>query len=532
MENGENIIQTAIKNYGKVDILINNAGILRDRSFINISEEEWDIVFQVHVKGAFKVTKAAWPYMRKQKYGRIIMTTSSSGLYGNYGQANYSAAKLALLGFANTLVLEGKKANINVNTIAPVAETRMTVDIMGENGNMKPEHIAPFVLYLCHDSCTDSGSIIETGGGFAAQIRLQRSQGEQLREFIDDNITVEKVAECWSRLTDFTVSSTPSRNNNLMRNVVGSIQKLPETSVSGAVERIKNHKYEDNIFAYNSEDVIKYALSVGASVPEDSHYLYEHHTGFSVIPSYPTTIGMNVLITELKKGNQGGEELDFSRGVHGEQYIELYKPFPKNGKLTTTTRCVDLLDKRKFCQVIFENDMFDEGGNKLGRMQNVLLLLGNGGFGRRGKCHTQISPVSPPKRSPDKIYEEKTSPNQAALYRLNGDLNPLHIDPEFSSTMGFPKPILHGLCSYGFALRHVLKTYANNDCSLFKAMKVQFSKPVLPGDTLVTEMWCEGSRIIFQMKVKESGNVVLKGGFVDLNAEPYSTACQNIQSKL
>ena len=515
VDNGENIIATAIKHFGKVDILINNAGILRDRSFIKMSEEDWDKVFQVHIKGAFKVTKAAWPYMRKQKYGRIIMTTSSSGLYGNFGQANYSSAKLALLGLANTLVIEGRKANINVNTIAPVAETRMTVDIMGENGNLKPEHIAPFVLYLCHDSCTDSGSIIETGGGFACKVRLEKSQGAQLRKFIDDNISVEKVAGSWLKLADFTVSSTPSSNLEATTNIMESIQKLPETSPAETlVEQMQQYKCEDYVFAYTEDDVIKYALSIGAKLPTGSRYLYEGHSEFSVIPTFPTIIGVNT----TKKAIPGMEGVNFQRVLHGEQYIELYKPLPTSGKLTVSTRIVDLLDKTKFCSLITEKDIFNENGNKLGMMQSIAIFLGSGGIGNKGKSKTHILPVSTPDRPPDSIFEEETTVSQAALYRLNGDKNLVHIDPNVSSMMGFEMPILHGLCSYGFAVRHVLKTYANNDSSLFRAMKVQFSKPVTPGDTLVTEMWCEDLRIIFQMKVKGTGNVVLKGGYVDLKS--------------
>lgn len=203
--------------------------------------------------------------------------------------------------------------------------------------------------------------------------------------------------------------------------------------------------------------------------------------------------------------------------LHSEQYIELYKPLPTSGQLTTTTTLLDVLDKRKFSQLIFENYIFDESGGKLGKMQSVMLCSGSNRFGRRGKCEAQISPVLQPNRTPDATCHNETSVNQAALYRLCGDFNPLHIDPHFSLAMGFPDPILHGLCCYGFALRHVLKTYANNDSSLFKAMKVQFSKPVIPGEALITEMWCEGSRIIFQMKVRGSSKVVLNGGFVDLN---------------
>ena len=118
---GDKIVQAAIEAFGRVDIVINNAGILRDVSFAKMTQAQWDVVQQVHLEGAFRVTKAAWPLLLKQKYGRVIMTSSAAGLYGNVGQANYSAAKLALVGFASTLAKEGQKNNVFVNSIAPIA---------------------------------------------------------------------------------------------------------------------------------------------------------------------------------------------------------------------------------------------------------------------------------------------------------------------------------------------------------------------------------------------------------------------------
>lgn len=156
---GDKVVATAIKAFGRVDIIINNAGILRDRSIAKTSEQDWNLVHEVHLKGSFKVTQAAWPYMKKQNYGRIIMTSSNSGMYGNFGQANYSAAKMGLIGLANTVAIEGAKNNIHCNVILPTAASRMTEGILPDMlfNELKPQLIAPVVVYMCHESCEENG---------------------------------------------------------------------------------------------------------------------------------------------------------------------------------------------------------------------------------------------------------------------------------------------------------------------------------------------------------------------------------------
>ncbi|RLA20950.1 MAG: serine/threonine protein kinase [Gammaproteobacteria bacterium] len=206
---GDKIIQTALDNWGRIDILVNNAGILRDTTFHKMTEDDWDQIYNVHVKGAFKTTHAAWPYMREQEYGRIVFTASSAGIYGNFGQANYSMAKLALFGFAQSLALEGEKRNIRVNTIAPFAGSRMTETILEKQmvEALNPSFVSPTVGYLCHDEAPTNGSLFEVGGGWTAQLRWERAKGVLLP--LNKGITLEDIQNSWGKITDFSDAEHP-----------------------------------------------------------------------------------------------------------------------------------------------------------------------------------------------------------------------------------------------------------------------------------------------------------------------------------
>jgi NAD(P)-dependent dehydrogenase (short-subunit alcohol dehydrogenase family)/acyl dehydratase len=167
-EGGEAIVRSAVEAFGRVDVLINNAGILRDRTLVKMEPESWDGVMDVHLKGVYNVTRPAFARMREQGYGRIVLTSSAAGLYGNFGQTNYSAAKMGLVGFMNTLKLEGEKHEIKVNTVAPIAGTRLTEGVLPPEmfEKLRPEFVSPLVLYLCSDQCPGTGAIYNAGMGF------------------------------------------------------------------------------------------------------------------------------------------------------------------------------------------------------------------------------------------------------------------------------------------------------------------------------------------------------------------------------
>jgi len=179
MQGGQAIVNTAMQHFGKVDILINNAGIVRDRTFLKMTELEWDQVIAVHLKGAFCVTQPAVKIMKKNRYGRIVFTASSSGMYGNFGQSNYGAAKMGVIGIMNTLKLETSKYNIKINTVAPNASTAMTKDIFPDNvaKRIKSEFNTPIVTYLCSEENSESGMIFTMSAGWFARSTMVSGKG-------------------------------------------------------------------------------------------------------------------------------------------------------------------------------------------------------------------------------------------------------------------------------------------------------------------------------------------------------------------
>lgn len=206
-EGGEAIVQSALDAFGTVDIVINNAGILRDKAFHNMDESLVDPVFDVHLKGAFNVTGPAFRVMREKGYGRIVSTSSAAGIFGNFGQANYGAAKMGLVGFTRVLAVEGARFNIAANAIAPIALTRMTEDLLGDLGQkLQPDYVAPLVTFLAHESCDATGRVFSVGGGRVAEVFIGECQG-----FTDANLSPESVRDNWSTICDRDGYAVPAQ---------------------------------------------------------------------------------------------------------------------------------------------------------------------------------------------------------------------------------------------------------------------------------------------------------------------------------
>ncbi len=530
VEDGEKIVQNALDSFGRVDIVVNNAGILRDSSFLKMTEADWDLIMRVHVKGAFKVTHAAWPRLRDQAYGRVIFTSSAAGIYGNFGQANYSAAKLGLAAFGFTLAAEGRKYNIRVNTIAPIAGSRLTETILPREliDALRPEYVSPLVAYLAHERCEETGGLFEVGGGFFGKLRWERTEGKLFRAGRD--ISPELLAKNWASVVDFGKTTHPQDVTQAFQVVMDNVQSGPSKGGNEFidVDQALGYEFPPIKTKYDERDLSLYALGVGAAAdPLDDtelRYVYEMHgKGFTALPTYAVIPALTGVMNAFREGQAApGLHYGLDRLLHGEQYTELRRPLPPNARLTHRTWVKDIFDKGKNAFVVMAVETTDESGEVLAYNELGSVIRGAGGWGGDRGPTGDVN--TPPDRAPDFVRKEKIGDNQALLYRLSGDWNPLHVDPGFASAFGFPKPILHGLCTYGYAARHVLAALGT-DPKKFKSIKVRFADSVYPGETLVTEIWkVSETRAVLRCKVAERDKVVISNAAIEFYTDVPNTA--------
>lgn len=415
----------------------------------------------------------------------------------------FTRQKTAIIGLSRALALEGHKNNIQVNCISPSAGTQLTRSVLTEEAvkARKPEYVAHIVLLLCSDLAPAgaTGQIFEAGCGWQARTRFQRSKGAHLA-------TPEQLLSKWQQITDFTAGE--ASEVELPAEVTGSVQAIEEAKAAEpCVSRM----------TFAEKDSILYNISIGAKASQ-LPLVYEGDGRFQVLPSFGvipgTMAGRSFKLEELVP-NYSHKML-----LHGEHFLEVRKyPIPTSGTLESSSRLVDILDKGKASVAIIGTSTKDaKTGEEVFYNELSLFIRGSGGFGGRAARSesTDASAVyTPPDRQPDATVEETTSPDQAALYRLNGDRNPLHIDPAVSRAGGFEVPILHGLCSFGISTKHVVEQYG-----AIKSVKTRFASTVTPGQTLVTEMWKDGSLVRFQTRVKETGKLCISGAGAKLIDRP------------
>ena len=524
VEDGDKIVKTAMDAFGQVDILINNAGILRDTSFQKMSPEDWDIIYRVHVLGAYRTTTAVWKHMLERGFGRIIFTASAAGIYGNFGQANYAMAKLGLVGFSNTLAAEGKKKGVLVNAIAPLAGSRLTETVLPPDliAALKPEYVSPLVAYLAHEGCQETGGLYEVGGGFFGKLRWERAEGKTFK--LGRNITPDTIKQFFSQISSFEKTMHPGSITESMQPIMDNLgTKSQGGNELIDVDEALGYEFPDQKSSYDERDLALYALGVGAARnPLDQtelQYVYELADGFKALPTYAVVPAVSMVLKMGKEGVQApGMHYGLDRILHGEQYTELKRPLPTNAKLRHKIRIKDIFDKVRNALVVTEIRTFDESGEELMVNELTTFVRGAGGWGgERGPKGEDNAPT----RAADAIVEEKIADNQALLYRLSGDWNPLHADPNFATAFGFEKPILHGLCTFGYAGRHVISKFApKGDARFFKSIRVRFAESVFPGETIITEMWKESdTKIVFRCKVKERDKVVVDRATIEFYTE-------------
>ncbi|OQV06759.1 hypothetical protein CLAIMM_11286 [Cladophialophora immunda] len=506
VEHANYIVSRALAFYGKIDVLVNNAGFVRDKSFANMDDNLWRTVMDVHLEGTYHMTKAVWPHFVRQRHGCIVNTTSTSGIYGNFGQANYSAAKLGILGISEATAREGEKHNIRVNTIAPVASTGgLAVALSGTNDKNKqpvflPEYIAPLVLLLTSDTIIGrpnytTGGLFEVGCGWHAAIRLRPVS--ELEFSSTREISPEVLAGCWHSKSSPTALVKAKSNKDVLETIAG----------------LKRVDVQHTEYTYTDNDVMLYNLSIGAKRSE-LPFIWEESKSFMALPTFGV-IPFFSMDTIYYHG-QILPGFKATQSLLGELYLEILQDtIPVSGHTSTTRRLIEVLDKgnaavavtgymssdARTCTPLFYNEV-------------SFFMRGAGGFGGpRERSHQTPSArtYTMPSRRPDAVDEFRTSEEQAALYRLTGDRMAMHVDPEFSKQGGFPIPILHGMCFMGVAGKQLFQRYG-----MYRSIKVKFAGPVVPGQTLRTESWKSGDLVVFQTRVVETDKLCIAGGGIQL----------------
>jgi 3-hydroxyacyl-CoA dehydrogenase/3a,7a,12a-trihydroxy-5b-cholest-24-enoyl-CoA hydratase len=340
-------------------------------------------------------------------------------------------------------------------------------------------------------------------------------------------MTPDAVKSKWSTIVDFGKATHPANITASMQPIMDNLGTAKGKGGNELIDVDEALGFEMPAVEakFDERDLSLYALGVGAAKnpldPKELSLVYEMSgDGFKMLPTFAVAPALKAVFDLAKEGKQApGLHYGLDRVLHGEQFTEIRSLWPTSGKLIHKIKIKDIFDKGKNALVVTAITTTDGDGNELAYNELTTFVRGAGGWGGERGPSADVNVA--PERKPDAIVEEKTDPNQALLYRLSGDWNPLHADPSFAKNFGFERPILHGLCSFGFAGRHVISKFCPNaDPRFFKSIKVRFADTVFPGETLVTEMWKESdTKIVFRTKVKERDKVVISNAAVELFKE-------------
>jgi len=281
---------------------------------------------------------------------------------------------------------------------------------------------------------------------------------------------------------------------------------------------ILEQKTAPRTFSYGDKDVMLYALGIGlgADPMNETELAFVYERGLKVVPTAATVLAAGARAAPgaevVNAPGHRPSQINYLMVVHGEQKVELHKPLPASGAFTTASRNVGAFDKGKDKGAVIINETVwtDAAGEKVATLTGSTFARGDGGFG--GPSAGAPEPHAVPTRAPDQSLDFTTRPDQALIYRLNGDRNPLHSDPEVAKKAGFDRPILHGLCTYGITCRAILAGVTDYDPAAILSHQVRFSAPVFPGDTITVDLWRDGKAISFEARVKARGVTVIKNG--------------------
>lgn len=519
------IVAQALARWRRLDVLVLDGGAIAAGPFEVASNDARDD-FTERAASLRALTRAAWAALG-ERGGRVVVTSSVAAVHGGERVTTEAFASGSLLGWARALADEGRARGILVNGIVPVVGDRLTAEDGDGTDALAPEHVSPLVALLAHPEHRSSGELFEVGGGLIATLRWERSTGKRWK--LGRTISPEMVQAAWPSIAFADAGTHPATRKGALAPI---LENRGSQSLGGNafidVDEALGHAFPPRSSSYDERDLVLYALGVGAggasshatSGLPDLQYLYESApTGFRALPTFAVVPALNLVLGMASEGTRApGLNYGFDRILHDEQFTELARPLPTRATLTHHARIKDIFDLGRHARVVTAIESYDETGALLATNEVSTLVRGAGGWGGP-KGPERAEPRLPP-GAPDAEEEEATTPAQALLYRLSGDINPLHADPAFARRFGFARPILHGLCTFGIVGRHVLRAFCGNDPRRLKSLRARFQESVFPGETLVTSMWREGAtRILVRCTAKERGVVVLSGAVAELVAE-------------
>ena len=558
-EGAEAIIATC----GTVDVLVNNAGILRDKTLLKMTDEMWDPVIDVHLRGTWACIRAA---ARVMKGGRIVNTTSVAGLKGNFGQSNYSAAKAGIYGLTLTAALELRKEGITVNAVAPLAKTRMTADIESIPDDFRPEHVSAVVVFLASDLAKDvTGRVIGVHGRRLFEYRMETTDGKEkkedwtpseIAEWIKTpaapkeeppgdvsglfkalpSIFDEKKAVGWEAALHFAVGGAgdwtveikggklrvadgkPAAPTCVITVDAATLLGMADGSVNGQMAfmtgKLKATKVPDmakfgKVFDFRrlNRGEEKPVSLVGKAYAGDAVLVrpewiaeYDGCVGDAGSLIFPVSLIKGLFGKLFEDPAFTG---DVSRMVHGEQVMTFHRPVAGWDVVSPRGRVAGIEEKSSGRVLSFEQKLWSEG-ELLVEMESRLFFRGES----RGKKKAKATP--PARGKPTSTQSVTVAADLPRRYaKASGDDNPIHVDDAFAKSVGFPGVILQGLCTLALAVRALPKG--------LERLQVRFARPVSPGDTLTTSVWKTGNELEFETAT-QAGDVVLSNGSATVRA--------------